>query len=235
MDSITPRPTQEELRLFSERIAHRLADRPLDLDPSSHQQRVAGLLRQAGEASFYQLLDVVPTATAQEVHEAYEQAARLVHPANARRLGLTGREGGARDALRADHPGLSQPLPAGAAQGLRPGADSGRAWSAAWKPAPGRRQDEARELAQQLLRAGADAGRGRRDSTSPSSCFSRPCASDDPAPTPRPARQAAGEEPPLAARLPRRTCSRRSAWDPRIRSCRPPLTRCCSASTPARL
>lgn len=51
------------------------------------------MLRQAGEVSFYQFLGVVPTATAQEVHEAYDQVARLVHPLNAGRLGLAGREG----------------------------------------------------------------------------------------------------------------------------------------------
>jgi curved DNA-binding protein CbpA len=147
MDSITPRPTEEELRLFSERIARRLADRPLDLDPSSHQQRVAGLLRQAGDASFYQLLNLVPTATVQEVHEAYEQVARLVHPANARRLGLSGREGVLEmlfERITQGYLTLSQPERRKAYdRDLDPGA-----WSAAWSPATGQRRDEARELAQ---------------------------------------------------------------------------------------
>jgi curved DNA-binding protein CbpA len=148
MESITPRPTQEELRLFSERIARRLSDRPLDLDPSFHQQRVAGLLRQAGDASFYQLLDLVPTATAQEVHEAYEQIARLVHPANAGRLGLAGREGVLEmlfERITQGYLTLSQPERRKAYdRELAPGA-----WSAAWNPAPGQRQDEAKGLAQQ--------------------------------------------------------------------------------------
>lgn len=148
MDSIAPRPSQEELRLFSERIARRLADRPLDLDPSSHQQRVAGLLRQAGDTSFYQLLDLVPTATAEEVHEAYEQIARLVHPANARRLGLVGREGVLEmlfERITQGYLTLSQPERRKAYdRELTPGA-----WSAAWSPKQGRRQDEAKGLAQQ--------------------------------------------------------------------------------------
>jgi curved DNA-binding protein CbpA len=93
MDNAVQRPSAEELRLFSEKIARRLSERPLDLDPVSHKRRVAELLRQAGEVSFYQFLGVVPTATAQEVHEAYDQVARLVHPLNAGRLGLIGREG----------------------------------------------------------------------------------------------------------------------------------------------
>ncbi len=160
MDSITPRPTQEELRLFSERIARRLSDRPLDLDPSSHQQRVAGLLRQAGDASFYQLLALVPTATAQEVHEAYEQNAPLVHTANALRQGLAGREGVLEmlfERITQGYLTLSQPERRKVYdRELTPGA-----WSAAWNPAGGRRQDEARRLAQQyyeraLMLAAAD-------------------------------------------------------------------------------
>ncbi len=148
MEGITPRPTQEELRLFSERIARRLADRPLDLDPASHQQRVAGLLRQAGDASFYQLLDLVPTATSQEVHEAYEQIARLVHPANARRLGLGGREGVLEmlfERITQGYLTLSQPERRKAYdRELTPGA-----WSAAMNPKQDRRRDEAKALAQQ--------------------------------------------------------------------------------------
>ncbi|HEV2854865.1 MAG TPA: DnaJ domain-containing protein [Thermoanaerobaculia bacterium] len=147
MESITPRPTQEELRLFSERIARRLFDRPLDLDPTSHQQRVAGLLRQAGDSSFYQLLDLVPTATLQEVHEAYDRVARLVHPANARRLGLVGREGVLEmlfERITQGYLTLSQPERRKAYdRDLDPGA-----WSSAWSPVSNRRRDEARDLAQ---------------------------------------------------------------------------------------
>ncbi|HKI04582.1 MAG TPA: DnaJ domain-containing protein [Thermoanaerobaculia bacterium] len=147
MDISTHRPTQEELRLFSVRIGQRLDDRPLDLDPSSHQQRVAGLLRQAGEASFYQLLDIVPTATSQEVHEAYDQTARLVHPANARRLGLAGREGVLEMLFERITQGyliLSQPERRKAYDRELAPTD----WSAAWNPMPHQRRDEARELAQ---------------------------------------------------------------------------------------
>ncbi len=54
---------------------------------------MAELLRQAGDTSFYQLLAVGTAATDQQVHEGYERTARLVHPDNADRLGLAGREG----------------------------------------------------------------------------------------------------------------------------------------------
>jgi curved DNA-binding protein CbpA len=147
MDNAVQRPTEEELRLFSEKIARRLSERPLDLDPASHKRRVAELLRQAGEGSFYQLLGVVPTATAQEVHEAYDQIARLVHPLNARRLGLTGREG----VLEVLFERLTQAYLTLFQPDRRKAYDrelAPEAWAAAWTPAPVRRREEILEVAQ---------------------------------------------------------------------------------------
>jgi tetratricopeptide (TPR) repeat protein len=146
METDVHRPTEEELRVFSERIARRLAERPLDLDPGFHRERVAGLLRQAGEASFYQLLDLPPTAAAQEIHDAYEQIARLVHPVNARLLRLEGREGVLEmlfERITQAYLNLSQP-------DRRKAYDRGmssQAWSAALGPAPGQRRDEVRDVA----------------------------------------------------------------------------------------
>lgn len=145
MENEAHRPTEDELRLFSQRIARRLADRPLDLDVDFHRERVAVLLRQAGEASFYQLLDLPPTAAAQEVHEAYDQIARLVHPANAARLGLSGREGVLEmlfEQLTQAYLNLSQPE-------RRKAYDRGlstQTWSAA--PAPDQRREEVRDVAE---------------------------------------------------------------------------------------
>ncbi|HEX4959538.1 MAG TPA: DnaJ domain-containing protein [Thermoanaerobaculia bacterium] len=91
--SSAQRPTDEELRLFLNRIGRQLADHPTALDPAAHREQVAALLRQAGDVNFYQLLGLPATARAQEVHEAFDRIARLVHPVNAGRLGLNGREG----------------------------------------------------------------------------------------------------------------------------------------------
>lgn len=87
------RLTGEELRLFSERISRSLAERPQELAFDAHRERIASLLREMGEATYYELLGIEPTASALEVHEGFERTARLVHPQNAARLGLDGREG----------------------------------------------------------------------------------------------------------------------------------------------
>ena len=154
METDVPRLSEEELRLFTAKIARRLSERPLDLDPASHRERVAGLLRQAGEASFYQLLGIVPTAATQEVHEAYDQIARLVHPVNAARLGLVGREAVLEMLFeRITHAYLTLFQP-----DRRKAYDrelSPQAWSAAWAPAQGRRREEVREIAQSFYERAA--------------------------------------------------------------------------------
>lgn len=143
-------PTADELRVFSERIGRRLAERPLDLDPDFHRKRIATLLRQVGEASFYQLLDLPPTAAAQEIHEAYEQTARLVHPANAPRLDLTGREAVLEvlfERLTEAYLNLSHP-------DRRKAYDrslSAATWTVV-SAAPGQRREEAREVAESYHR-----------------------------------------------------------------------------------
>src|SRR6185295_7461719 len=82
----------DEHRLFAARIAKSLAEEPLTLDPNAHRERVASLLRQMGELTHYDLLAIGPTAPPPEIHQAYERLARLVHPDNAARLGLAGKE-----------------------------------------------------------------------------------------------------------------------------------------------
>ena len=85
--------TEDEYRLFSDRIARGLAERPLTIQAREHRERVAELLRQLGDGTFYHLLGIDPAAGAREVYEAYDEVARLVHPSHARRVGLEGREG----------------------------------------------------------------------------------------------------------------------------------------------
>lgn len=85
--------TAEELRLFSERIEKRLAEHPVLLEKADHLAAVAGLIQRVGGGSFYEILDVDAAATWQEVHDAYERLAPQVHPSQAYKLGMLGREG----------------------------------------------------------------------------------------------------------------------------------------------
>jgi tetratricopeptide (TPR) repeat protein len=86
------RLTDEEYRLFSERVAQRLAERPMAIDQREHREKVAELLRQLGDATLYHVLGIDPATKIGEVHDAYDRVARLVHPSHARRLNLEGRE-----------------------------------------------------------------------------------------------------------------------------------------------
>ncbi len=85
--------TDEEYRLFSERIGRSLADDPLAVPTREHREQVAELVRKLGEATHYHLLGIDPGSGAREVHEGYDRIARIVHPSHARRLELEGREG----------------------------------------------------------------------------------------------------------------------------------------------
>jgi tetratricopeptide (TPR) repeat protein len=146
MNSDAHRPSADELRVFTGRIGRRLAERPIDLDPDAHRERVAALLRQAGESSFYQILDLPPTAAAHEVHEAYERAARLVHPDNALRLGLTGREA----VLEVLFENLTQAYLNLSDPDRRKAYDRGlpsEIFTAPPEERPGQRQNEARDVA----------------------------------------------------------------------------------------
>lgn len=85
--------SDEEARLFSDRVARTLAERPLEMLPREHREQVAELLKQLGEGTHYHLLGIDPGSGAREVYDAYDRTARLVHPSHVRRLGLEGREG----------------------------------------------------------------------------------------------------------------------------------------------
>ncbi len=82
----------EVLTLLRDRIGSGLDERPLRLDPATHRQRVATLLARLGGASFYELLGVDVAASPEEVHAAYDEVARMVHPRHAARVGLDGRQ-----------------------------------------------------------------------------------------------------------------------------------------------
>jgi curved DNA-binding protein CbpA len=76
-------------RRFYERIAESLAREPLDLQPGAHRERLKALIGGLGEMNFYQLLEVSPGCSEDEIHRAYSALARVVHPVHAKPLGMT--------------------------------------------------------------------------------------------------------------------------------------------------
>lgn len=88
----SPGVSEEELRLFDERISRSLKERPQDISYDAHRERIAALVREMGEATHYRFLGIEPTASNLEIHESYERTARMAHRANAQRVGLEGRE-----------------------------------------------------------------------------------------------------------------------------------------------
>lgn len=73
-------------------MARELAEEPVGFEPETHRAMVADLLARVGGVNYYELLEIPPSAPGEEVHAAYERLARLVHPANARRLEIEGKE-----------------------------------------------------------------------------------------------------------------------------------------------
>lgn len=78
---------------FSQRIATDLLANPVAMEAASHRVRVAQLLAQCGGMTHYELLDIPIDAGDDQVHRAYTELARLVHPSHAHHLSLVGREG----------------------------------------------------------------------------------------------------------------------------------------------
>ncbi len=84
------------LSRFAERVGKELMERPVALDAAAHRARVGELLGRLGEVSHYELLGVMADAGTDQVHAAYDELSRLVHPSHATRLGFKGREEGLR-------------------------------------------------------------------------------------------------------------------------------------------
>jgi curved DNA-binding protein CbpA len=84
--------TPDVVQRFADRVAGELRARPLELDLSAHRARIAGLLARLGELDHYRLLGLATEARTEDVHTAYAELARVVHPCHAARLGLAGRE-----------------------------------------------------------------------------------------------------------------------------------------------
>jgi tetratricopeptide (TPR) repeat protein len=79
------------LRL-AERIADSLKKEPVSLATDEHRELLGNLLGRMGDMTFFELLAVSPQSDVEEVHRAFMELGRMVHPAHAERLALAGGE-----------------------------------------------------------------------------------------------------------------------------------------------
>ena len=95
------RPGRTESRSFGsalvERLSLRIADslkkEPVSLEVDEHRELLANMLGRMGEMTYFELLAVSPQSGVEEVHRAFMELGRLVHPSHAERLALAGGEG----------------------------------------------------------------------------------------------------------------------------------------------
>ena len=78
---------------FLDRIQESLDREPLEVDVAQHREVLKNLIGRIGEISHFELLAVGPQSTDEEIHKGYFEVGRLVHPSQAPRLGLQGKEG----------------------------------------------------------------------------------------------------------------------------------------------
>lgn len=78
---------------FEESIGDSLKNKPLEIDQEQHRELLGNLLSRMGEMTYFEMLAVAPQASEEEVHQAYFELGRLVHPVHTKTLGLTGKEG----------------------------------------------------------------------------------------------------------------------------------------------
>jgi len=78
---------------FGERIGQSLEEEPLEIGRDQHRELLRSLLSRMGEMTHFELLAVTPQSGDEEIHNAFLELGRLVHPSHATTLGLAGKEG----------------------------------------------------------------------------------------------------------------------------------------------
>lgn len=86
-------PREQLVSRFERRIGGSLEDKALEIDHQQHRELLGSLLGRMGEMTYFELLAVTAQSTDEDIHKAYFELGRLVHPSHAAGLGLGGKEG----------------------------------------------------------------------------------------------------------------------------------------------
>lgn len=78
---------------FALRVQESLEREALTVKPEQHRELLRSLIARMGEMSHYELLAVKPHSTQEEVHKAFFELGRLIHPVHSERLELVGGRG----------------------------------------------------------------------------------------------------------------------------------------------
>lgn len=94
-ESISKKPDRSKVVAdrLAERIAESLREDPLDIDTDQHRELLRSLFNRIGAMTHFEVLAVSPHSSDEEVHKAFIELGRILHPDNAVRLGMAGKEG----------------------------------------------------------------------------------------------------------------------------------------------
>jgi len=86
-------PKEQLVARFEESMADSLKQEPLEIEAEAHRELLGSLLSRIGEMTYFEILRVSSQSSEEDIHKAYLELGRLVHPSHAARLGLSGKEG----------------------------------------------------------------------------------------------------------------------------------------------
>ena len=92
-DGESTEPKEKLVKKFEESIGDSLDKEPLELDSEQHRELLGNLLSRMGEMTYFEMLAVTAQSSDEDIHKAYFELGRMVHPSHASNLGLSGREG----------------------------------------------------------------------------------------------------------------------------------------------
>ena len=89
----TSEPRGNLVDRLAQSIEESLDREPLEIESEAHKELLGELFSRMGEVTYFELLAVSPQSSDEEIHQAYFELGRLVHPRHVEKLGLSGKEG----------------------------------------------------------------------------------------------------------------------------------------------